>query len=281
MPRGKALRHFSRLRREPLGKGCFRRLARLGLARFAFVHQRLRLGHGAGGERGLVTEVGFRGGAGLAVLVNRVEERGEPVEVRVRERVVFVRVALDAVEREAEPNRADGVHAVNHVVHARLLGVTAAFAVGHVIAVEARRQLLFRRRVRQKVAGELLARELVELHVRVEGGNDPVAPWPVGTRGIGLITIRVRIARGIEPPHRHALAEMLGLQQSGDDLIEGIRRTVGEEGVQLRRCRRQAGEVVGDTAKQRVLRGLGRGFQLLLREPGKDEPVNRALGSSD
>ena len=50
-----------------------------------------------------------------------------------------MRVALRAAEGQPEPGGAHGVHAVEDVIDAGFFRVAAAFAVGHVIAMEAGR----------------------------------------------------------------------------------------------------------------------------------------------
>ena len=77
-----------------------------------------------------------------------VEEGEQPVVVVVRDRIVLVRVALGALDRQAEHALADGVHAVEHRLHAELLGVDAAFFVDHRVAQEAGGDALVLRRVR-------------------------------------------------------------------------------------------------------------------------------------
>ena len=115
-------------------------------------------------------------------------------------------VTLAATERQAEPLRADGIHAVDHILDTGLLRVTTALAIGHVIAMETGRELLIRSSVWQEIARKLLNRELVIRHVHIERSNDPIPPRPVRARLIGLVTIRIRVSRTIQPHHGHALA---------------------------------------------------------------------------
>ena len=67
-----------------------------------------------------------------------VEEREHPVVLFLRQRIVLVVVALGALDGQAEHALADGVHAVEHGLHAELLGIDAAFLVDHRVAQEAR-----------------------------------------------------------------------------------------------------------------------------------------------
>ncbi len=203
-----------RLRLQPVLEWHLRLAPRCLLQRAALLHKLARLRHGCGCERRLVGEVGFGPFPRLPILVNAVEESRHPVVVRMAHGIELVRVALRAAECEAEPDRACRVHAVQHIIHARLLRIAPALAVGHVVAVEACRQLLLRRRLRQQVARELEAGELVKGHVVIERARHPVTPGPVRARGIRLEAVRVRVARRVQPPHRQALAEMRRGQQA-------------------------------------------------------------------
>ena len=67
-----------------------------------------------------------------------VQEREQPVVLRLRERIVLVVVALGALNRQPQHALADGVHAVEHGFHAKLLGIDAPFFVEHRVAQESR-----------------------------------------------------------------------------------------------------------------------------------------------
>ena len=60
-----------------------------------------------------------------------VQERKQPVVIRLTERVIFVRMALGALNRQTQDAFPDGIHAVEHRIHAELLGVDAAFFIQH------------------------------------------------------------------------------------------------------------------------------------------------------
>ena len=70
----------------------------------------------------------------------------ELVILLLRNRIVLVIVAAAAADGQAEPDGAGGIDAIDDVIDARLLGDAAAFAVEHVIAMEAGRDLLRDRR---------------------------------------------------------------------------------------------------------------------------------------
>ncbi len=263
---------------QPGGEGRFGGLPGGFLGRLGGVDERLDFAQGPRGVRRLEGQVGLGGGAGLAVLVDAVEEGGERVVVVDRDRIELMRVALRAAEGQPEPGGAHGVHAVEDVIDAGFFRVAAAFAVGHVIAMEAGRELLLGGGVREEVAGELLEGETIVRHVAVEGVDDPVAPRPVVAGGVRLEAVGVRVTRGIQPPHGHAFAVMGRGQQAVDRPLVRVRGLVGEEGLGLGFGRRQAGEVEGKPTQQGVARGFGRGLESFGGELPADEVVDGVAG---
>ncbi len=97
-----------------------------------------------------------------------VQKREHPVILFLRERIELVVVALRALDGEAENAFADGVHAVEHRLHAELLGIDAAFLVDHRVAQKAGGHDLILRGVRQQIAGDLLDDELVVRQIAIE-----------------------------------------------------------------------------------------------------------------
>src|SRR5262245_52264788 len=94
-------------------------------------------GSGRGGcVRRFHLEKRLRPLARLAVLGDRVEEGEHPVVFGLADRVVAMAVALTATERQTEPDCPRRVDAIDDIVDARLLGVAAPFAVGHVITMK-------------------------------------------------------------------------------------------------------------------------------------------------
>ena len=81
-------------------------------------------------------------------LVGIVQEGEHPIVIVLRKRIVFVAVALAALNRQPEHRLADGVHAIEHRFHAELLGVDAPFLVDHRIPQEPRGDDLFLSRLR-------------------------------------------------------------------------------------------------------------------------------------
>ena len=91
-------------------------------------------------------------------------------------------VALAAADREAEPDGASCVHAIDDRLDAELLQVDAAFLIDHRVAVKSRGNELVRARLRQQITSKLLDRELIERQIAVESVDDPVAVLPDGPR---------------------------------------------------------------------------------------------------
>ena len=209
-----------------------------------------------------------------AVLGHVVEDGEQGVEVALRERVVFVVVAPGTAHREPEPGLPRGLHPIDHRLHPPLLGDDPALAVDAVIAVEPGRHALLGRRPRQHVAGELLDGEPVEGEVAVVGVDHPVAPRPVGAAGVGLVAVAVGIARGIEPLQRHPFAEVRAGQQRVDVALHRPLIPIGDERRHRIGLRREAGEVEGQSPRERVAIGLGIGREPHLRQRRTDEPID-------
>ena len=239
---------------KPLLERTYGRSPRGGFGGLGGVDELLGFRDRSGGMLRLVRQEGFGAAAGLTVLVDAVEEGREGVVVGLGDGVEFMGVALRAAQGHAQPGGAHGVHSVEDVVDAGFLGITTAFAVGHVVALEAGRELLLGRGIRQEIARELLEGELVVRNITVERFDDPVAPRPVGARGVGLESIGVRITRSIEPPHSHAFAVVRRGEQAIDGLLVGLRRGVRQERLGLSFGGRQASQVERQPAEQGVLR---------------------------
>ena len=80
-------------------------------------------------------------------LVDVVEERVEPIELLLRDRVVLVIVAACALDAQSQEGASERVDPIDHVFRPVLLRDDAALLALHVVAVEAgREQLLLRRR---------------------------------------------------------------------------------------------------------------------------------------
>ena len=224
----------------------------------------------------MVGQPGFQVGGRNVVrrFVGVVEQRHDGVIIRMQDRVVFVRMALGAVERESHPGGAGDADAVDHGVEAVFVRVGAAFLVEHRITMEARGDEVVGRGAGEEVSGELLDAELVVGQVGVEGLHDPVAVRPDGARAVFLETVGVGVAGEVEPATGPAFAVARRGEQAIDELFVSIGGFVVNEGVGFLRRRRHAGEVEGDAADEDVAVGLRRGLEAFLGESGADEGVD-------
>src|SRR5690242_14771903 len=88
----------------------------------------------------------------------------------------------------------------------KLERINAALFVEHRVAMEPGGDALLRRRAGQQITGELLDRELIERHVRIDRVDHPIAVRPDRTIAVLLVAIRVGVAREVEPLARPTLA---------------------------------------------------------------------------
>ena len=166
------------------------------------------------GQRIIVAEPGGR------------EERLEPVEIRLADRVELVIVAAGAADRQAEEDQA---RRLGDVVQGVLPPQTLVVQVDHIriAAIEAGRDEGVGIVGRDLVAGQLEPDELIVRQVTVQGAHDPVAVSPgVRPRLVELEAIGVGITRQVEPVLRPALAVLRAGQQAVDDLLISIRRAI-------------------------------------------------------
>ena len=80
-----------------------------------------------------------------------------------------------------------------------------------------------------QIAGELIACEVVEMLIRVERFDDPVAIRPHLSFVVEVQTVCVGVARDVEPVPRHFLAEARRREIAIHHFLVGIRRLVRSE----------------------------------------------------
>ena len=218
------------------------------------------------------------GGLVPSVRVGRVvQDRVEAKIFLLRERVVFMVVALAARDRRAHPGAHRGVHPVHDRHRAKLLVDRAPLAVGERVAVEAGGDLVVERRIRQKIAGDLAKRELVEWHIGIEGPDHPVAPSPDRPRWVVGVAGAVGIAGQIEPLPGHVLAVAVVGKQPVNEFFHRVGRGVGHESVDLVGRERQARQVEREPAGERWPIGLGLRRESLRLESRENEAVDAIL----
>ena len=166
-------------------------------------------------------------------------------------------VALSAAKGTAQPRGRYRPHALGTILREILFRLRSALARHHIQTVVTRRHELLRRRIRQQISRELLDRKLVETLIRIERVDHVVAIRKDALILVTVETDRVREARDIEPPHRHALAEMCRAQEAIDVLLIGVAKKIPPTRRQLFRRRRQTREIQRHAAQQAVHRRLG------------------------
>jgi hypothetical protein len=168
------------------------------------------------------------------LLHSRIEEGEQLIVFALGNRIVFVIMTPRAADGQPHPHRRRSLEAIGDILDPILLINHAGFPCHHVIAVEPGRDLLLRGGRGQQIPGELFDRKLIERHVAVECLDDPVTPGPDLTRVVTEESIRVGIARRIEPVGRHPLAKGRRCQQAIDGALVRIGSPVGEKCVELR-----------------------------------------------
>ena len=143
-----------------------------------------------------------------AAFVVAIDEREQPIIFLLRQGIIFVVVALGALNREPEHALADRVHAIEHRVHPELLGVHAAFFIEHRVAQKTGRHNLVLRGIGQQIAGELLDNELIIRQIAIERVDHVITIEPDVARFILFEPIRIRVARRIKPMAAPAFAVM-------------------------------------------------------------------------
>ena len=125
------------------------------------------------------------------------------------------------------------------------------------------------------VAGELLGQEAVVRLVGVEGAHHPVAVRPHLAVVVQVQAVGVAVAGGVQPEAGLVLAVARRPQQPVHQLLVGLRRRVRQEGIDLGRRRRQAGQVEAQPAGEGAPVGLGRRLQALALQARPDEVIDR------
>ena len=101
---------------------------------------------------------------------------------------------------------------------------------------------------------------------------------PHFTLAVDMVAVRVGIAGEIEPLHGHSFTVVGRLQEPVHHLFVGIGGLIGQEGIDLGGCGRQAGQVESHPAHERNLVGFRRRLQALLFETGQNEIVDWIFG---
>ena len=165
------------------------------------------------------------------------------------EGIIFVIVALRAPECCAEPNRGRGIRAVDERFPIGFFLIDATFLVEHGIAVEASCYLLFHAGIGQKVSRDLFDRELIVRHVAIERLYDPIPILPDCAAAVRFISIRVGVARQVEPRPGPALSVVRRRKESVDQPFISIRTAIRHKLIDLRGRWRQSDQIEADPAE--------------------------------
>ena len=206
-----------------------------------------------------------------------VEDRVEAEEVPLRKRVVLVVVTLGTGDRRAHPGGEGGVHAVHDRHRAEFLVDRAPLAVGERVAVEGGGDAVLGRGLGQEIAGDLADRELIEGHVRVEGGDHPVTPAPDRARPVIGVAGAVGVAGEVEPLPGEVLTASLVREQKVDEPSDRVLGAIGREGVDHLGIGRQAGQIEREAAGEHGPRRLRLWREPLGLEPREDEAIDVVL----
>src|SRR3954471_15516669 len=115
-------------------------------------------------------------------------------------------VALRTAYGQTQKDRTGRVDAINNRFIAKLLDVDTPFLVDLRIALKAGGDLVVERGIGFQMTSYLVGNELVEGHVPVQAGDDPVAVFPDGPGRVNIEAVGVGIASLVEPEPSPAFA---------------------------------------------------------------------------
>ena len=113
--------------------------------------------------------------------------------------IELVVVALRTADGKAQHALSNGVHTIEHRLHAELFRIHAAFLVDHGIAQKAGGHNLILRSLRQQITSQLLNQELVVWQVAIQCVDDIVTVKPYAALLVFFKAIGIGIASGVQP----------------------------------------------------------------------------------
>ena len=159
-----------------------------------------------------------------------LKDRFESIVIPLRDRVVLVRVALAALQRQAQPHFAQRVGSIDGPFDAILFPINSAFGVDKRVTVKTGGNVLIGGRAGEEVAGNLLDRELIEGHIIVECLDDPVPPTPsVRPRTVRLVAVTVGVASHVKPVAAPSLTIVRRLEKTVHYVFVRIVRSIFEK----------------------------------------------------
>ena len=178
-----------------------------------------------------------------------VKDAGERVVILVRDRVKFVIMTARTTESHRHDCATEGVDLLVDDVGAffdRVFFGEDFRADGE----EAGRGEI---RFGQEIASELFAQEDVVGQIAIEGVDDVVAiAERIRVRVVLVTAVGITVAGNVEPVSPPAFAVMRGGEEFVDDVFEGIRIRIRDEGFHLCWCRWQTDEIEIGAADERA-----------------------------
>ena len=193
------------------------------------------------------------------------------------DRIVFMRVALCALNGQAKNRFPDGIHAVKHRFHSELLRIDSAFFIDHRIAQESRRHHLLLRRIRNQVAGKLLLDESVIGQILVQRLDHPIAIKPDIAHLVFFVAVRVGIPCSIQPVAAPAFTVMGRSEQTIHLLFISVGGLVSNVCIHFFNRWWQPSQIERKPPQQSNLVRLRGWLERFLFQLGKNECVNRIL----
>jgi len=132
----------------------------------------------------------------------------------LRDRIVFVSMALSARHRRAHPDRHRRIDSIDHRGTAKFLVDGASFGVGQRVAMKGCCDQLLLGRMRKQISRQLLDGKLIKRFVFVKRPDDIIAKGPNGSGPILGVAHRVGIASMIQPHRRPPFAKCRFSQQA-------------------------------------------------------------------
>ena len=180
------------------------------------------------------------------------EEGLERVKILGLDRVKAMVVTFRATHCGAEPYRTHRAYAIAAVLGEILGRLQAAFGRSASHAVIRRCNFLVERCIRDEVAGQLLARELIERLILAKRAQHVIAIGPRGQRVVAVKSRGVAVADGVEPVHGLLFGVRRRRQQTVHNFFVRARRVVGDERREFCGSRRQSRKVEAHATRSSV-----------------------------
>ena len=132
-------------------------------------------------------------------------------------------------------------------------------------------------RLGKQITGELLDRELVERHIGIQRGDDPIAIRPDRTHDVVRIAARIGVTRRIKPQPADPFAVVRIGQEPIDEAPVGVGMIVRQKVDNVVRIRRQPEKVEREPAEERPPVGFRRRLDAGSELPVMHERIQRRI----